>query len=279
MAWYHALMRRHTDANDPDMADSGWIDSVTPLVDTFCKAWFGLEVEGLDLIPDDAALVVGNHNSGITFLESMGFGAAARLHDIQGHQWRALAHDHIVDLPVLGPLLVRIGAVRASHEGARRIFEQGRKVLVFPGGNREAFRPWTQRNTIAFGGRKGWARLALRHGVPVVPVVFHGGHNGLIVLRDGQRFVKLTGLKRLLRVDTWPLYLGLPWGIAFGPWFHIPLPVKCRTRVLPPIGPFGFGEDAAADDALVDRLYTEVTHAMQEALTELAQQAGDSPGS
>ena len=43
-------------------------------------------------------------------------------------------------------------------------------VVVFPGGDYEVFRPWTERNQIEFGGRKGFIVLALSAGVPVVPI-------------------------------------------------------------------------------------------------------------
>ena len=61
--------------------------------------------------------------------------------------------------------------------------------------------------------------------------------------------------------------------IAFGPWFHLPLPVRCTTVVLPPIGPLGSGPDAADDEVLVQRLYDEVNAVMQETLTRLARPA------
>lgn len=270
MRWLHPLMRRYTDVEDPESVDPRLVQWAAPAIDAFCRAWFRLSVRGLENLPDGPALVVGNHNSGITFVEGLGFGAAARLHATSDPPWHGLGHDAIVTLPLLGPLLVRLGAIRASHEGAARAFGLGRKVMVFPGGSLEAWRPWRQRNRVVFEGRKGWARLALRHGVPVVPVVFHGGQSGFFVLSDGRRLAERLGLKRRLRIDAWPLWLGLPWGIAFGPWFHIPLPVRCTNVVLPPIGPFGSGAEAADDEALVQRLYDEVEAAMQEALTRLA---------
>jgi 1-acyl-sn-glycerol-3-phosphate acyltransferase len=270
MRWLRPLMRRHTDVEDPHTVNVRLIRRVAPVIDAFCKVWYRLGVEGLDNLPDGPALLVGNHNSGTTFLEGVGFAAAARLHDPDAPPWHGLGHDVIVDMPLLGPLLARLGTVRANHEAADRAFALERKVMVFPGGNLEAFRPWRQRNEVVFAGRKGWARLALRHGVPVSPIVFHGGHNGFFVLSDGRRLVEWTGLKRWLRTDAWPLFVGLPWGIAFGPLFHLPLPVKCTTVVLPPIGPFGSGEEAAADEELVQRLYDEVHGVMQDALARLA---------
>ncbi|MFT4623072.1 MAG: 1-acyl-sn-glycerol-3-phosphate acyltransferase, partial [Myxococcota bacterium] len=186
-----------------------------------------------------------------------------------------LAHDAIVDLPGLGPVMTRLGALRAGHATAAAAFAGGNKVVVFPGGNREAFRPWSQRHRIEFGDRLGFVRLAMRHEVPIVPVVFHGGHSSLVVLRRGERIARWTGMRDRLRTDAWPVMLALPWGIAIGPWFHVPAPVKCTTRFLPPIQP---PAGAADDPAVLTALRDQVVEAMQAALTDLAQLRGGGSG-
>jgi 1-acyl-sn-glycerol-3-phosphate acyltransferase len=165
--------------------------------------------------------------------------------------------------------LARVGAVRAGHEAAGRAFAAGRQVVVFPGGNLEAFRRWSQRDRVVLGGRTGFVRLALRHGVDIVPWVFDGGHNSFFVLRDGRRVAKAIRADRWLRSDTWPLYLGLPWGVAFGPWPHLPLPVKVRSRFLPPIRVSAHPPEAADDDAVVRALYDDVERALQLGLDRL----------
>ncbi|MBM4371046.1 MAG: glycerol acyltransferase, partial [Deltaproteobacteria bacterium] len=144
---------------------------------------------------------------------------------------------------------------------------RGRKILVAPGGNLEAFRPWTQRFRIRFGGHRGFARLALRHRVPVVPAVFAGGHESFVVLHDGRFIVEALDLHRRLRLDTFPLVLSLPWGLSLGPLFHLPLPTRCDVRFLDPIDPAAFGPPG--DEAAAEALYEAVTGAMQGALTEM----------
>jgi len=256
-------------SSSPSSADRRLIEAVIPWVDRVCKLWFRQEVQGLDNVPEGPALVVGNHTSGITMLEAMGFGA--RMYRTLGTKklWHGLAHDHIVDFPVLGPTLVKLGALRATHEAADAAFAEGRKILVFPGGNLEAFRPHKDRHRIVFGERTGFIRLALRHEVPIVPVVFEGGHSGFYVLWDGKAFVRATGIKRFLRVDTWPLFVGLPWGVAFGPLFHLPLPVKVRTHVLPPIDLAPYTAADVDNPQALTELYQRVVDAMQARLTEL----------
>lgn len=257
-----------------DQVDHDLVKEASVVVDRFCRAWFQHDVQGLERIPKGSALIVGNHNSGVTFLEGLGFGARAYLAGGWDTPWHALTHDAVVDMPMMGAFLTRVGAIRASHETANAAFEAGRKLIVFPGGNLEAFRPWRERHQIKFGGHKGFVRLALRHQVPIAPTVFYGGHNGFFVLSDNRGLAKRLGAKRFLRSDTWPVFVGLPWGVSMGPLFHMPLPVPCTTRVLDPIDVPSYGDASAVDDPeVVDAIYNDVVAAMQAGLDALRAEA------
>jgi 1-acyl-sn-glycerol-3-phosphate acyltransferase len=258
------------DPDDPDQVDVELIREVAPLIDSLCTAWYRLEIEGMERVPTGPALLVLNHESGISFIELLGWGARW-YRDRPGEPPLAgLGHDAMFAIPGLGNFLVRAGGVRASQANADAVFSRGRKVVVAPGGNREAFRAWRERGRVKLGGHDGFARLALRHRVPVVPMVFNGGHEGFVVLDDGAAMVRRMGtLARRLRVDTWPLFLGLPWGVAWGPAFHLPLPTKVRVRMLDaiPTDPYPPGSDR--DPAAVSELYRTVWSRMQAAKDDL----------
>ncbi|HOX42550.1 MAG TPA: 1-acyl-sn-glycerol-3-phosphate acyltransferase [Myxococcota bacterium] len=257
------------DPDDVDGFDAALLARVAPAIDALSRLYFRMEVEGLEGVPDGPALLVGNHNAGITFMEPFGFGA--RWYRQRGGRdpllW--LVHDAMLALPGLRTLLVRAGCVRASHSNAEAALGRGHKVVVFPGGNLEAFRPYRERYRIKFAGHKGFARLALRAGVPVVPFVVVGGHESFYVLHDGQPLARRLGLKKLVRSETCAIFLGLPWGLGVGPIFHLPLPTKSQVRFLEPILPDPRGAAAADDPAAVDALYAQVTSRMQAAMDEL----------
>jgi 1-acyl-sn-glycerol-3-phosphate acyltransferase len=258
------------DPDDPDQVDMDLIRAVAPVVDAMCTAWYRLEVDGMDHAPPGPALIVVNHESGITFFELLGWGARWYRDRPDEPPLAALGHDAMFAIPGIGNFLVRAGGVRASHANADAVFSRGRKIVVAPGGNYEAFRPWRERGTIKFAGHDGVARLALRHRVPIVPVVFNGGHEGFVVVDDGSVVVRLLGpLAKRLRVDTWPLFLGLPYGIAWGPFFHLPLPTKVRVRVLDAIPTDTYPQGSDLDPAAVADLYRTVTSLMQDAMTGL----------
>jgi len=227
------------------------------------QRYFRAEVLGLEKIPSGKAILVGNHNSGITFLEPIILGREWHRFNGGPDDLRFLVHDAMVAIPVLGNLLMKSGAVRASREAVSRAFEAGRKILVFPGGNYEAYRPWTDRHKIVFNGHKGFVRMALRHGTPQVPVMNLGGHNTFMVLWRGEPLAKLIRVDKLLRSESFPLFLGLPWGVGFGPIFHFPLPAKMTIQVGEPIPVDMYGPEDEQNEQVVQELYGRVVSSLQ----------------
>jgi 1-acyl-sn-glycerol-3-phosphate acyltransferase len=70
---------------------------------------------------------------------------------------------------------------------------------------------------------------------------------------------------------VFPIYLGLPWGLAFGPLPNIPFPVKIHTHICAPIVFERYGREAAGDRAYVNACYEKVCTHMQEELDRLTQ--------
>jgi 1-acyl-sn-glycerol-3-phosphate acyltransferase len=267
---FRRVMKTPADPDNIDSIDWDFCDVMAPLMQSFTNHYFRLEVEGLEQVPHGPALVVGNHNSGVGFFEALGVGAHWYLNRGRKDIMHGLGHDAVVSTPYLSRIAVRMGIVRASHENANALFAAGRKVMVFPGGNREAFRPYKDRHKIAFGDRRGFIRLALKHSVPIIPVVYIGGHEGFFILHDGQFIAKLLKLDRILRTDTWPLMFAMPWGLTLGPWMHMPLPTKCKTRYLEPISLENYSPEDVDNQQALDEIYDKVTAAMQIAMDDMA---------
>ncbi len=258
--------------NDPDSLDPKLLDALVKPMDWFCRNYFRQEVRGIDLVPRGKTLIVGNHNAGITFIEAFGMGARFYLERGTTEVIHTLAHDTLMKVPYLNNLFSKVGAVRANPENAQAIFERDRKILVFPGGNLEAYRPYRDRSQVNFANRKGFIKLALKNRVPITPVVFHGGHESFFVLHDGQKLAKFLKMDRLFRLDTWPLVFSLPWGFTLGPLFHWPLPVKCVTQFLEPVSLESYSVEDVDNPEALNEIYEEVTGRMQRALTALSEE-------
>jgi 1-acyl-sn-glycerol-3-phosphate acyltransferase len=154
---------------------------------------------------------------------------------------------------------------------------RGAAVLIYPGGVQDVFRPYSLRNTICFSGHRGFIKLALQEEAPIIPFISHGAHSTLIVLADlypQLQQLHQLGLPWLFGIDpgVFPIYLGLPWGIAVGPLPNIPLPSKLHTRVCQPIVFERYGDEAAHDKNYVDECYNKVCNLMQRELDRLVQE-------
>lgn len=248
--------------------DPDYIRRQLPAVTRYVN-YFSPEVRGQDNIPATGPVViVGNHSClfympdvwvvGLEILRRRGLEQPAY----------ALVYDLLVGMPVVGSFLRRIGAIPADGQGADLALAQGAAVLVYPGGDQEACRPWTERGRIEFGGHRGFVRLALRAGVPVVPVVAHGSHDAVVVVARGDRLARLMGLN-LLRINVFPILVGPPFGLTSALAPPVPMPAAVTVEFLPARDWSTYGSDAANDDQIVARCYEEVTSTMQEALDRL----------
>jgi len=258
------------DIDSLENRDPALIDRAYRLVARPLERYFRSQVRGLERIPPGAGLFVGNHSSAMLTPDSFLFGAALyRRFGLRECPF-GLGHEIAIQLPILHQIIVPLGAVRASHENAHRLFERGHKVLVYPGGDLDAMRPFRDRNRVVFGGRRGYLRLALRERVPLIPVVSAGAHGTLLILDDLRPLAESLGLARLLRVKVWPLTLSIPWGLTLGPpILYLPLPVRIWIEVLEPIRFERGGEEAAADEDYLSACAEHVEGTMQAALERL----------
>ena len=124
-----------------DARDPGLIASILPFVRLSNQRYLRLRAEGFENLERGPVLYVGNHNGGIAGPDiSCTLGS---LWDARGPEapLYALAHDFaMTQLPHLGGLIRRFGALRAKPENALRALRAGAQVLVYPGGVIDAFR-------------------------------------------------------------------------------------------------------------------------------------------
>jgi len=147
-----------------------------------------------------------------------------------------LAHDLVFKVPGLRTLVQQYGTVPASPENMARALEEDAALLVYPGGDEDSFRPSWETGDVNFAGRAGFVRLALEHGVPVVPIVALGGQETALFLGRGKGLARALHLNRLARLKVMPFVLGPPFGITLLDFpGRIPLPSKITIRVMPAI--------------------------------------------
>src|SRR5204863_1354299 len=247
-------------AADLDERDPDYIRENLPGIWLLASLWFRGEVRGLGNIPEEGpVLLVGNHSGGNLTPDTGVFTLAFNAYFGVERPFYQLAHNLVLSMPGLS-FLRKFGTVAASPENAEQALGSGAALLVYPGGDYEVHRPVWERHKVDFARRKGFVRLALDAGVPIVPVVSIGGQETALFLSHGGRLARALRVDRTLRLKVIPISLALPWGLNVGDLLgHIPLPAKITVEVLAPIdvrAQFG-------DDPNVDEVYAHVTSLMQ----------------
>jgi 1-acyl-sn-glycerol-3-phosphate acyltransferase len=233
----------------------------------YAQLYHRAEVRGVENIPEEGpVLLVGNHSGGTLIADTFVFAAAFYEHFGPNRTFHQLAHDLVFRVPGARALVVRWGTIPASPENMKRALERDAALLVYPGGDWETYRPSWESAKIDFAGRKGFARLALEHDVPVVPVVAIGGQETALFLGRGRRLARALRLDKTLRLNVLPPVVGPPVGptILDLP-IRFPLPAKITVSVGRPIDLRAkLGRKANAEEA-----YELVTTNMQRTLTRL----------
>ena len=231
--------------------------------------WFRMEVEGWEHIPEPPVLLIGIH-SGAPFVWdawTVGvqwwrrFGGDRPLH--------GTAHDALMAAPLLGSYFRRMGVLPAAPDSIAAALAAGRDVALWPGGEVDSLRHWSKRDEAVLGGRKGFVRMAIGAGVPIVPVATIGGPDSMPVLLTGRRIASALQLDKIARLKMFPIALSAPWGIAPAVLPEIPLPTKIRTAFQPPVE-VDHDPERAQDDRYVEAKYEEVRGAIQDGMDVLA---------
>ncbi len=183
------LVVRNVDASDPAARDPEFIRTVAlPFFDALRVHYFRAEIDGTENIPRDRPFIaVANHNGGPLLPDC--WVLAAYWWSLLGVERPAYAmvHDAALGIPLLRTLLVKMGGLRASRENAQKVLHLGASLLIYPGGELDCLKSFWRRHTIDFHGRTGFVRLALEHGVPILPVVDVGGHEVYFTLLSSER--------------------------------------------------------------------------------------------
>lgn len=254
---------------DPfELRDPGYIEQTLPALALMSKLYFRAEVTGLENIPAQGpVLLVGNHSGGTWIADTFVFAERFYQHFGPQRPFHQLAHDLVFKLTGLRTLVQRYGTVPASPENMKTALNRDAALLVYPGGDVETYRPSWESDQIDFANRTGFVRLALEHGVPIVPVVAIGGQETALFLGRGRRLARWLRLDRTMRLKVLPPVLGPPVGFTIMDLpIRFPLPAKISIEVLEPIDL----RDQLGTQPDIDEGYEAVTSTMQESLTKLA---------
>ncbi len=197
------------------------------LYDPVYRRWFRVEWEGMEHVPrEGGALLVANHGGAIAS------DAPVLMHGVEtelGRPLYGLADNLFRAVPVVGTLWSRTGGVPAHPDNAYRLLHDEQQLaVVFPEGTKATGKLVKDRYQLRRFGRGGFVEIAMRAGVPIVPIAIVGNEEAMPIV------FKSTRLARLLNIPYFPVTANQ---FVFGPLLGLvaPLPAKFRIRVLPPV--------------------------------------------
>lgn len=160
---------------------------------------------------------------------------------------RFLGERNLWRIPIVKQFLTSVGAIPGKPDDAVALLEAGELVAVYPGGVDDSFKLSSQAYTLQWKNRAGFARVAMRAKVPIIPVA-------------------ATGVDELYQIDEREPFIGRAFGGSSR--YDLPLPKSLSPRRVPldyyllePIDTSGDPNDEAA----VER----VRHATESAIRSI----------
>jgi 1-acyl-sn-glycerol-3-phosphate acyltransferase len=231
--------------------------------------WFRMEVEGWENIPPPPVLLIGIHSGAPFVWDAWTVGTQWWRHFGPERPLHGTAHDALMAAPGIGAYFRRMGVLPAAADSISGALAAGHDVALWPGGERDSLRRWTQRDDAILAGRQGFIRMAIRSCVPIVPISTVGGPDSMPVLTSGRRLARFLQLDKVARLKLFPIALQAPWGISPALLPEIPLPTKIRTAFQPAIE-LDRDPERAEDKDYVESKYEEVCASIQHGMDTLA---------
>ncbi len=130
----------------------------------FVQRYFSPTITGLENIPDEPTLFIGNHAmfglDAMILMPTLYFEADRFLRAMADKAWFQSG---------TGEKLMASGMVLANPEICSALMEAGQDILVFPGGAAEANKPSEKKYSLVWRERYGFVRMAAQHGYNITP--------------------------------------------------------------------------------------------------------------
>ncbi len=210
------------------------------------RKYFRMEVEGIENLPKKGKVLIIPNHSGYS-----GFDAVLLGHEIYQRAFRiprVLTHHLWFFTEATAIPAQKMGFIEATTQNALKLLRKNNCVVLFPEGEYGNFKPTSQKYRLQ-DFKRGFIRMALMTGSPIVPTIIIGAEETHINLRQLKFTKYLIGS-----------VLQLPLNI-------VPLPAKWKIKFLEPIN-LPFNPDAVNDTELVHELAAEIQDRMQEEIAK-----------
>jgi 1-acyl-sn-glycerol-3-phosphate acyltransferase len=210
------------------------------------RHYFRAQAFGVENLPPAGRMILVSNHSGQLPFDGLVIASACFLEPPQPRMVRAMVEFFVPTVPFASYLFSRWGQITGTPENCRRLLSSEEAVLVFPEGARGISKPFSKRYQLAEFG-KGFMRLALETGSPIVPIAVIGAE-------EQAPAVNVKPLARLMKIPAFPI---VPYPPFIAP---VPLPVKYRLYFGEPMH---FTGDPDDDDEVLDDKVKQVRNTIQ----------------
>jgi 1-acyl-sn-glycerol-3-phosphate acyltransferase len=213
------------------------------------RYWFRVETHGIEHVPPGPTLLIGNHSGQFGYDGSM-LGVAMLLEATPPRLVRGMAEYLFWRTPFAGVAISRMGTLVGTPENCVEMLRNDECVAVFPEGAHGANKPFRERYKLQRFG-KGFMRIALTSGAPIVPV-------GIVGAEEQQPgFANLESFGQKFGLPSFPITITQPWFGLLGS--AMALPVKYHIHFGEPLHFEGNPDD---EDAVIDHKVDAVKDAI-----------------
>ena len=246
-----------SDANIPnDSADKESMDveftlKFYPLVRAL-RTYHRHEVFGLENIPESGPAIVACNHSLATYDMSL---LMTAIFDERNRVARSLVDRTFFRFPGLGDFMEKVGSVQGTPENAKKLIATGELIMVAPGGMRESLRPSSERYQIIWERRKGFVKLALQTGTPIVLAACPKADDIFDNFENPLTKIMYKNFK-----------LPLPLVRGIGPTL-LPKPVKLRHFLSKPIHPPQAAQNQTDFQNQLDEFHSKIVEKMRDLMS------------
>jgi 1-acyl-sn-glycerol-3-phosphate acyltransferase len=232
-------------------------DILRRVYDPIYEHWFRVEWEGFEKIPrEGGGLIVANHAGAIPP------DAPSIMHGIEkelGRPVYGLADEMFKRVPFVNLAWSRLGGVQAHPDNAYRLLrEQQQLITVFPEGTKGPGKTFDQRYQLRRFGRGGFVQIAMRAGVPIIPMAVVGAEETMPIL------FKVPTLAKALGIPYFPITANM--FVGFG---LLPFPAKIKIKVLDPVHLDVPPDQPRYSRSRVMDVAEDIRHTIQQALYDM----------
>lgn len=208
------------------------------------KRYLRLSVEGTEHLPKKGSCLITPNHSGYAGLDAMLLSYI--IHEHVGRIAKVMTH-HLWFLHKATTIPAnKLGFIEATKQNGLHFLERGHAVVLFPEGEYGNFKATSEAYRLQ-EFKRGFVRMALQTGSPIVPTLVIGAEETHINLKQLKFSKYLRGL-----------VLPLPLNI-------LPLPAKWKIKFLPPIE-LPYKASAQNDNELVHEITSDIRERMQIAM-------------